>query len=71
MYTNYGTVSSGTTTGNGNGSVIATGKVLVNATNLNVRTGAGTENGIIGTLLEAQEQATLADTLERLKQQDS
>ena len=28
-------------------------------------------NGIIGTLLEAQEQATLADTLERIKQQNS
>lgn len=51
MYTNYGTVSSSTnTSGNGNGAKIAEGTVLVNTVNLNVRTGAGTDHGIIGTL---------------------
>ena len=49
MYTNYSSAAN-STTGNGSSAKIAEGTVLTNATNLNVRTGAGLDNGIVGTL---------------------
>lgn len=49
MYTNYSNASSDVT-GNGNAAKIAEGTVLTNATNLNVRTGAGLDYGIVGNL---------------------
>lgn len=49
MYTNYSNATSGET-GNGSAAKIADGTVLTNATNLNVRTGAGLDYGIVGNL---------------------
>lgn len=49
MYTNYSNATSGET-GNGSAAKIAEGTVLTNATNLNVRTGAGLDYGIVGNL---------------------